>query len=76
MLPWKSSLEGLVLYFCCDGVVGFGGGGGIMTHDLFIRPLNVLQAAGISRISLRSRASVGELVGSSSSLSGSGSGSL
>ena len=75
MLPWKSSLEGLVPTFCFDCVVGLGGGGGIMTHDLFIRPLDVLQAAGISRMSLRLRASVGELVANSSSVSGSGSGS-
>lgn len=74
MLPWKSSLEGLVPNCCLEGVVGFGGGGGIMTHDLFIRPCAALQAAGISR-SLRSRASVGELVGNSSSVSVSGSGS-
>ena len=46
-----------------------------MTHDLFIRPLFVLQAAGISRISLRSRALVGELVTDSSSVTGSISGS-
>ena len=46
-----------------------------MTHDLFIRPPFVLHAAGISRISLRSRASVGELVADSSSVSGSISGS-
>ena len=69
MLPWKSSLEGLVPDSCFDGVVGLGGGGGIMTHDLFIRPFNSLHAAGISRISRRSRASVGELVANSSSVS-------
>ena len=68
-------MGGLVPDSCFDGVVGFGGGGGIMTHDLFTRPLDVLQATGISRISLRSRASVGELVGNSFSVSGSGSGS-
>lgn len=75
MLPWKSSLGGLVPISCFDAVVGLGGGGGIMTHDLFIRPLDVLQASGISRMSLRSRASVGELVANCSSVSGSGSGS-
>ena len=75
MLPWKSTLAGLVPDACFDAVVGLGGGGGIMTHDLFIRPLDDLQAAGISRISLRLRTSVGELVVTSSSVSGSGSGS-
>ncbi len=72
MLPWKSTLEGLVPYCCFDGVVGFGGGGGIITHDRFILPFPALQATGMS-ISLRLRASVGALVVDSSSVSDSGS---
>ena len=71
VLPWKSTFAGLVPCCCLDGVVGFGGGGGMMTHDLFIRPCPPLQATGMSSISLRLRSAVVELVGDSASGSGS-----
>ena len=71
VLPLKSTLAALVPCCCFDGVVGFGGGGGIITQDRFIRPFLDMQSTGIS---LRSRPSVGpELVADSSSVSGSGS---
>lgn len=48
MLPWKSTLAGMVPSRILLGVVGLGGGGGMITQDRFILPDAPLQANGIS----------------------------